>query len=354
MAARELRYQWFESLRKKHDAQVIVVAHHRDDSVETMLLNMIRGTGIRGLCGIRPKNGFIIRPLLCVSREEINRFLEEQNLSFVTDSSNLSDRHTRNFIRLRILPLMAEINPSVGNALAGTAENLADAEHIYLQTIEKSKSLIASDADNGYLYLPIEALMKQPAPKTILYELLKMYGFSRHVSGEIFRALADAPGKIFEATESAYKLLKDRDKLIIFDPDTEIPDEYILSDNTAEWHNLPLTLSARKIPVDSTFKIDKSPLTATFDYDKLHFPLTLRKWKPGDRFIPFGMNGRQKVSDYFTNHKLNLLEKEKTWILCSRNDILWLVGQRIDNRFRVDDETKTAFIINFFRKNCSN
>jgi tRNA(Ile)-lysidine synthase len=167
--------------------------------------------------------------------------------------------------------------------------------------------------------------------------------------------LTDAPGKIFEATESAYKVLKDRDKLIIFEPDTNRLDEYKLNDNTVEWHNLPLTLSARKVRVGGgAFKIDKSPLTGTFDYGKLHFPLTLRKWKPGDWFIPFGMTGRQKLSDYFTNHKLNLLEKEKIWILCSRNDIIWLIGQRTDNRFRIDDGTKTAFIINFSRKNCSN
>jgi tRNA(Ile)-lysidine synthase len=350
MAARELRYRWFEALRKKHGAQAIAVAHHRDDSVETMLLNMIRGTGIRGLCGIRPKNGFIVRPLLCVSREEIERFLEEQNLPFVTDSSNLSDKYTRNFIRLRLLPLMAEINPSIRNVLARTAENLADAEQIYSQTAERSKVLLAEDPDNGHACLPIESLMQQPAPKTILYELLKTYGFSRHVSGEIFRALNDTPGKIFEAADSAYRLLKDRDKLILFKPGTETPDEYRLSDLPTEWRNLPLTLSVRKTPVDRTFHIDKSPLTGTFDYDKLHFPLTLRKWKPGDWFIPFGMNGRQKLSDYFTNHKLNLLEKEKTWILCSRNDILWLVGRRTDNRFRIDDKTKTAFIINFSSK----
>jgi tRNA(Ile)-lysidine synthase len=350
MAARELRYQWFEAVRQKRDAQAITVAHHRDDSIETMLLNLIRGTGIRGLCGIRPKNGFIVRPLLCVDRGAVSRFLEEQNLSYVTDSSNLSDKYTRNFIRLRLLPLMENLNPSVGNALAATAENLADVEHIYSQTIEKSKVLLTEITDKGYIRIRIEKLMQQPVPKTVLYELLKTYGFSPYVSAEIFNALTGESGKIFEATESAYKLLKDRDQLIIFKPDAKMTEEYMLNENMAEWQNLPVNLSAGKISVDSSFEIDKSLLTGIFDYDKIRFPLTLRKWETGDWFMPFGMTGRQKLSDYFSNHKLSLLEKKETWILCSGKDILWLIGQRIDNRFRIDDKTKTAFIINFFPK----
>jgi tRNA(Ile)-lysidine synthase len=353
MAARELRYQWFETMRKEYDAQATVVAHHRDDSIETMLLNMMRGTGIRGLSGIRPKNGFIVRPLLCVSRKEIKQFLKEQKLPSVIDSSNLSEQYTRNFIRLRLLPLMEEINPSVRNALARTAENLADAEEIYIRTIEKYNVLITVDTDKQCVYIPIENLMQQPAPKTILYELLKTYGFSRLVSGEIFRALRNAPGKIFEATpESTYKLLKDRDKLIIFKPDTKIWEEYKLNENLTDWRNLPLTLSVDKVPVDNSFEIDKSPSTGIFDYDKLHFPLTLRRWKSGDWFIPFGMKGRQKLSDYFSDHKFNLLEKEKTWVLCSKNDVFWIIGHRTDNRFRINEKTKTAFIINFSGKNC--
>jgi tRNA(Ile)-lysidine synthase len=353
MAARELRYQWFETIRQKYDAQAIAVAHHQDDSIETMLLNMIRGTGIRGLCGIRPKNGFVVRPLLCVNRETLNQFREEQNLPYVTDSSNLSDKYTRNFIRLRLLPLMEELNPSVRKTFAVTAENLADAECIYSQAIEKFKRLLTDITDKGDIHIHIDRLMQQPAPKTILYELLKTYGFSPYVSEEIFRALTGEPGKIFNATESTYKLLKDRDLLIIFKPGAKIAGEYPLNENLTEWQTLPVTLSAVKVPVDGSFKIDKSPLTGIFDYDKIHFPLTLRRWKPGDWFVPFGMTGRQKLSDYFLNRKFSLLEKEDTWVLCCGKDILWLIGQRIDNRFRIDDKTKTAFIINFSRKNCS-
>jgi tRNA(Ile)-lysidine synthase len=356
-AARELRYRWFETIRGKHDAQAIAVAHHRDDSVETMLLNMIRGTGIRGLSGIRPKNGFVVRPLLGVSREEVKQFLKEENLPFVNDSSNLSEEYTRNFIRLRLLPLMEKINPSVRDALGRTAENLADAAEIYSREIEKYKALVTGNTDDGNMYISIERLMRQPAAKTILYELLKPCGFSRSVSGDIFRTLTDAAavsGKIFEASKSPCKLLRDRDKLIVFKPETKQRDEYKLDEDITDRSNLPLTLSTRKVQVNRSFEINKSASTGTFDYDKLHFPLTLRKWRQGDWFIPFGMNGRQKLSDYFVDHKFNLLEKEETWVLCSGNDILWIIGRRVDNRFRINDKTKTAFIVNFFPENSNN
>lgn len=353
MAARELRYDWFETVRIKHGAQAIAVAHHQDDSIETMLLNMIRGTGIRGLRGIRPKNSVIIRPLHCVSREEIIRYLEEQHIIYVTDSSNLSDEYTRNFIRLRLLPLMEEINPSVRQALARTSENLADAAFIYSQTVRQAKVLLTEVRDNGRIHLSIEKLMQQPTPRTILYELLKDYGFSRDLSKNIFDALGGEAGKIFKAAESGYKLLKDRDELIIFRPEKITTEKYLINGMT-DWHHLPVLLSAKTVPVDDSFRIDKSPFTATFDYDKVSFPLTLRKWQLGDWFIPFGMKGRRKLSDYFITNKLNLLEKEDIWILCSNQEIAWVIGKRTDNRFRIDSQTKTALIINFSPKNCNN
>jgi tRNA(Ile)-lysidine synthase len=316
-----------------------------------MLINMMRGTGIRGLRGIRPKNGFIIRPLLCISQEEIKQYLEENDLKYVTDSTNLSDEYTRNFIRLHLLPLMENINPSVRKTLARTAENLADAEYIYSQTIKQAKSLLTKTYENGHIYLSIDKLMQQPVPQTILFEILKEYGFSRYISGEIFRALASEPGKIFKAPDSEYELLKDRNELVIFKPDTKVIHEYKIKDEMTGWDHLPVTLSAKKVMVDNSFRIDKSPFVATFDCDKISYPLTLRKWQPGDWFIPFGMNGHQKLSDYFSDHKFSLLGKEQTWILCSNQDIVWIIGKRTDNRFRIDNKTKTALIINFSPKN---
>lgn len=352
MAARELRYQWFEELRQKYDAQAIAVAHHRDDSNETMLLNLIRGTGIRGLCGIRPKNGYIIRPLLCISRKNIIRYLQEQNLSFVTDSTNLSDEYTRNFIRLRLLPLMEELNPSVGTALARTAEHVTDAENIYLQTIENASNTLIQETDDE-IRISITDLLKQPAPKTILYELLRPYGFIRQISEEIFHTLNSESGKTFDATGSRFRLLKDRNFLIIYKQPEKTSEIYQIKEINTDTSHLPIRISINKMEVGPSFEIDKSPFTATLDYDKVTFPLILRKWQAGDWFIPFGMKGRKKLSDYFSNQKFSLIEKEKTWLLCSGDHILWIIGQRTDNRFRINADTKHALILNFFKKNCT-
>ncbi len=347
MAARDLRYNWFEIIRKKHNAQAIAVAHHRDDSNETMLLNMIRGSGIRGLSGIRPKNGYIVRPLLCVGRNDLEDYLKTQHLSYITDSSNLSDEYTRNFIRLRLLPLMEEINPSVGTALARTAEHLADAESIYLHTIENAKKRFIQKTDDNEFRISINEIIHQPAPKTILYELLRPFGFTRQVSEDVFHILTGESGKTFNVPDSDYKLLKDRDYLIIYKQPEKTPEIYKIEENNTNYGKLPIELSIHKVKVDSSFKIDSSSDTATFDYDKINFPLSLRKWKPGDWFIPFGMKGRKKLSDYFSDHKISIPKKNKTWLLCCGEDIIWIVGERTDNRFRIDNNTKYALIINF-------
>lgn len=209
MAARELRYNWFEEMRLRLGAQAIAVAHHRDDSVETVLMNLVRGTGIRGVGGIRPKNGYVVRPLLAVSRSEILDWLAEQQLSYVTDSTNLSDAYTRNFIRLRVLPLLEELNPSVKAAIARTADHLAETEAIYLHVVEKARrELVKED-----LRIPIARLMEYPSPATILYELLKPYGFIRQVADDVFRSLTGESGKMFYSTD--YRLLKDREYLLL-------------------------------------------------------------------------------------------------------------------------------------------
>ena len=352
MAARDLRYEWFETIRKKYDAQAIAVAHHRDDSNETMLLNMMRGSGIRGLCGIRPKNGYVVRPLLCVSRGDLIQYMEKHCLPYITDSSNLSEEYTRNFIRLRLLPLMEEINPSVGTTLARTADHLSDVENIYIQVIEQAKNTLIQKVGENEFRISVNEIIKQPASKTILYELLKSYGFNRDISEDIFHALTGESGKSFEATDSQFKILKDRDFLIIHKQPEISRDTYIIGEDNPEGNGLPVKISFHKVKVDSSFIIDKSPLTATFDYSKIKFPLTMRKWNPGDWFIPFGMKGRKKLSDYFSDNKFSILEKEKTWLLCCGEDIIWVIGERTDNRFCVNNNTKDALIINFSEKNC--
>lgn len=346
MAARELRYNWFEEMRQRLEAQVIAVAHHRDDSVETVLMNLIRGTGIRGLGGIRPRNGYVIRPLLAVSRNEILQWLDEQQLSYVVDSTNLSDAYTRNFIRLRVLPLLEELNPSVKTAIARTADHLSDAEAMYLHIAEEARKVLMKENNR----IPIAKLMEYPSPSTILYELLKPYEFTRQVSDDIFRSLAKESGKQFYSP--GYRLLKDREYLLLSPSVKSEMQEYtIMSDDIMEeiWHG-PLELSFCKSVINTDFNIRKDKHIAYFDYDKLSFPLTLRKWKEGDWFIPFGMKGRKKLSDYFSDHKFSRMDKEQIWLLCSGENILWIVGERSDNRYCIDKTTKSVLIVNFFRQ----
>ncbi|MDR1336239.1 MAG: tRNA lysidine(34) synthetase TilS [Tannerella sp.] len=347
MAARELRYRWFEELRSTLQAQAIAVAHHRDDSIETVLLNLIRGTGIRGLCGIRPKNGYLIRPFLSLSRREIMEWLSQQQLAYQTDCTNLSDEYTRNFIRLRLLPLMEELNPSAREAIARTAAHLSEVEMLYAGLMEKERKRIMPDAER----IDIHELMKSPAPQTVLYELVRSHGFTRALSESVFESLQGEPGKTFSAPDASCRIIKDRGFLLL--APCPANDERIYTIGAEDSLTYPVRLSTQKKAVDARFEIEKKASVASFDFDKLAFPLTLRTWREGDRFVPFGMRGRKKLSDYFTDRKFSLVRKERIWVLCSREDIIWVVGERMDNRYRIDPSTKFALIVNFFDDNFS-
>lgn len=348
MAARKLRYEWFEKKRQEYEAQAIAVAHHRDDNIETVLMNLIRGTGIRGLAGIRPKNGFIVRPLLSISREEIVAWLSKEKLPYVTDSTNLSEAYTRNFVRLRVLPLLEEINPSVRNAIERTSVNLSDVETIYLDVIEKAKTVVFQEKDR----ISIPLLMQYPAPATILYELLRPYNFTRLVINDIFLALNKESGKIFYS--STYRLIKDRDSLLITpltQPDCD--SNYVLAGETGKLE-YPIKLSWEKVVLDKDFHIRKDKNIAYFDCEKLTFPLKLRHWKEGDWFIPFGRKGRKKLSDYFSDHKFSYRDKEQIWLLCSGENIIWVTGERSDNRFCVEKATREVLVVHFFQQKYCN
>jgi tRNA(Ile)-lysidine synthetase, N-terminal domain/tRNA(Ile)-lysidine synthetase, C-terminal domain len=340
MAARDLRYEWFESLRQKLEAQAIAVAHHIDDSVETVLMNLCRGTGIRGLVGIRPKKGFVVRPLLSVTRKDVLSWLSENKLSYVTDSSNSSEVYTRNYIRNKILPALLKVNPSVNVAISRTTEHLSDVEALYLHVVEDARKQIFI----GELELSIEKLLDYPAQETILFELLKPYGFSRVVVLEVFQSLNKESGKVFFSPE--YRLVKDRDKLLLGPVKEEEKIEFVIEESDEDFFG-PLNLAFKTRDIDSSFVIEKSKSIACLDYDKLKFPLVLRKWKQGDWFIPFGMKGKKKLSDYFSDSKYSLIEKERAWLLCSGDDIVWLIGERLDNRFCITEKSKRACLIHF-------
>lgn len=334
MAARELRYAWFEELRRKQNAAVIAVAHHKDDSAETLLLNLIRGTGINGLLGIRPKNGNIVRPLLCLDRKEITDYLQEISQPYVTDSTNLQDEYTRNKIRLNLLPLMQEINPSVKDSLLRTAGHLNDAALLYKKGIETGKKNVLTE--QGIL---IDALLQEPAPETLLFEILSPLGFNSTQTKDIFASLHGQPGKIF--LSPACRVLKDRQMLLI-SPTCTVDFSSILSPTSP---SLPFRLTMEERELTTDFVIPRDRSTACFDADKLEQPLTVRHCRQGDSFIPFGMTGRKKVSDYLTDRKFSLMRKEQQWVLCSGPHIAWLIGERTDNRFRIDGKTKRILLI---------
>jgi len=340
MAARELRYEWFEKLRQEVDAQAIAVAHHQDDNVETLLMNLCRGTGIRGLAGIRPKNNFVVRPLLSITRNDILHWLDMHNLSHVTDSTNLSDIYTRNFIRHKVVPLLEEVNPSVSNNISRTANLLSGVESLYLYAIEEIHKKVFVKDD----YISITALMAYPAPEVVLYEILKPYGFNRFVVADVFSVLNKESGKSFYS--STHHLVKDRQYLQLTPIEADIQQRYVLSpDETIFDGAIKLSFQKREIAPD--FSVEKNKNIAFLDYDKLTFPLVLRTWEKGDRFVPFGMKGQKKISDYFSDNKYSLIDKKKAWLLCSGDDIIWIVGDRVDDRFCIKKDTKRAFIIYF-------
>ena len=329
MAARELRYTWFEELRRKLDAQAIAVAHHADDSIETFLLNLMRGTGINGLRGIRPRNGHIVRPLLCLSREDILRYLEHRGQTYVTDSTNLQDEYTRNKIRLNLLPLMQEINPSVRQALLRTAAHLDEAATLYNIGIAEAKERVLRPEGIG-----ITALMEEAEPQALLHEILHPLGFNEAQTNDIFRSLDGQAGKTFES--EGWLVVKDRDLLLMQDKRGMM--------------NRPPRLEITEIERTPDFVIPRDRLIACFDADKLRHELTLRLWQAGDTFIPFGMKGRKKVSDYLTDRKFSLPQKQRQWVLCCGEDIVWLVGERSDNRFRVDERTRRVTLVRVIKE----
>lgn len=334
MAARELRYQWFAEIKEKTKANVIAVAHHQDDSVETVLLNLIRGTGINGLLGIRPKNGDIVRPLLCISRKEITDYLQNAKQEYMTDSTNLQDEYTRNKIRLNLLPLMQEINPLVKGHIIDTSNYLNDVNRIYNKGIEEGKQRVIEKGD-----IRIISLLKEPSPEALLFEILYPLGFNAAQTKNILAMLEGQTGKQF-ISKDGWRVVKDRELLLIDKKEKqEIP---------------PFCLIKEEKEYTKDFIIPREKHIACFDTDKLIGEINLRKWQTGDIFIPFGMKGKKKVSDYLTDRKFSIIQKENQWVLCCGDKIIWIVGERTDNRFRIDEKTKKVTVFKMSEKTTDN
>lgn len=316
MAARELRYSWFEELRRQTGCSVIAVAHHQDDQAETIILNLYRSTGIRGLRGMLPKNGYVVRPLLCTNHEQILYYLKANHLEHVEDSTNSDTTIARNAIRAQLHSLP----PQQIVHIAQTAEYMRQYTQIVDEYINEKKRTILNDNN-----IDIRALLSNVAPKAVLYELLREYDFSD--IDEIYRSLTSQAGKIFYS--STHKILKDRDQLII--------------SKIEETESKTPQIKYQQINDMAGIVFPKATeWTAIVDSKVLQNPLTLRHWEAGDTFSPIGMRGKKKLQDFFTDMHIPLTQKNKIWLLCSGKEIVWVVGYRLDNRYKITPDSKQA------------
>ena len=350
MAARDLRYGYFHSLCKDIGAETVCVAHHRDDAVETFLMNLLRGSGIHGLTGIRPKNGQIVRPLLCVGRQDILDYLHSIGQDYVTDSTNLESIVLRNKLRLQVLPLLKQLNPKAVENIDKTANYLREAEKVY-------NAYFAADPDRGQVpvrnnpaqmadrYLspvriPLDEIAKQPSAECFLHEWLSPYGFNPSQIAQILDDLTGESGREF--LSATHTLLIDRSQLVLEPKQAEIKPLRI--PEAGNYRFSPEILFSVKLTDD--LSISKSEECATLDAANIQFPLTVRQVAPGDAFCPFGMEGRKLVSDFLTDRKISLLEKRRQLVVTAANgDIIWLVGQRTDHRYRITASTHQVLSI---------
>lgn len=335
MAARELRYEWLEQIRNDFEYQYIAIAHNLNDNVETLLINLSRGTGIKGLAGIPVKSGNSVRPLLFAKREEITEYARNNHIEFREDSSNASDKYRRNFIRHQIVPLFNELNPSFIESAGQLINNLCLVKKIYLSEItrlEKESTQILPNETR----INIGVLKNNPYAGLFLHEYLVVIGFSQGTINQIQQSFESESGKTFYSP--THRVLKDRDYLILTPRGSDIAMKYYIDEDMVEIFQ-PLNIQFDILDNEKDFSIPKDTIIACLDFQLLHFPLILRKWQAGDYFQPFGMDGLKKLSDFFIDKKLSLVEKENTWILASGNKIVWVVGHRIDDRFKVTTGT---------------
>jgi len=343
MAARDLRYIWFKELALDHLYNKVAIAHNLNDQAETFFINLLRGTGIAGLRAMKPNNEGYIRPLLSFPREDIEGFATEHECAFREDSSNRSDKYLRNRIRHHLIPLLKELQPALYPVFSETLERLADTETVFLNEIERQRQLIVSVNGNRYL-INIEKLLHLNPIETYLFEFLKPFEFNETAVSQLISVLNDISGKVFLSV--THRLIKDRESLII-EPLTESFHErleVLIEENTVI-PEVPFYIEFKILDRYQFTAFNPSPLMAWLDRDKLTFPLTLRRMQTGDKFRPLGMNGFRKLSDFLTDLKIPLPDKQNTWVVTSGEDIVWVVGHRIDDRYKVTTQTKTIFKI---------
>ena len=357
MAARELRYRYFFQLKEALGADGVCVGHHKEDSVETILINLVRGTGLSGLMGIRPRNHDVIRPLLCVSRQEIEDYLRQQVVPFVTDSTNLIDDVVRNKIRLNILPQLSEINPSVTDAILTTANHLSEVDAIVQESLKtalgKAVSFInpatqvsSNSLSNEPFQLDLSVVRTFPSPSYLLFYILKPLGFSSSQITEMVSHLDGQTGQLWYSP--SHELTHDRGFFMVLPREEAEPRQLVIPETGRYVYDeqLSLRLTERALIPSSNVSFSKVPTVVDLDASSIRFPLTLRRVTEGDRFTPLGMRGTQLVSDFLTNLKCNRFEKRNQLVLLdATGTILWVLGLRINDRFKLTPQSTSCLQI---------
>jgi tRNA(Ile)-lysidine synthase len=356
VAARELRYDWFNELVKTeerrpltddHKTSYILTAHHANDNIETLLMNFFKGTGIKGLQGILPKQGKIIRPLLFAKREEIKLFIKENSLVFVEDSSNNSDKYTRNYFRHQLIPSIQKIFPQVEENLLNNIDRFNEIEILYHQSIDLHKKKLLEKKGNEF-HIPVLKLLKSKPLKTIIYEIIKEFGFTAHQTEEVVNLLKSESGRYISS--ATHKIIKNRGWLIIAPVNTLEANHILINEKEKEIDFEIGKLKLKRQPMTDDGRppsFSASEFTAKLDAKNVSFPLLLRKWKQGDYFYPLGMQKKKKLSKFFIDKKLSLTEKEKIWVVESNKRIIWIIGKRIDDRFKITDTTEHILELTF-------
>ena len=340
-AARDLRYAWFEEISSKASFDRIAVGQHADDQIETFFINLFRGSGSTGLKGMPIKRGKIIRPLLFANREEIEKFASENNLKFREDASNASDKYLRNRIRHQLLPVLEKVSPQAKTSIASSLQYLQEDTLLLQQLIDEKKEALFSSKEKNSI-ISISELKKLKPLEVWVYYLLKAFGFSRETTNDLATVLQNedntSSGKIFHSEN--FQLLIDREHLILQQKNKKKENATYLIKETDDEIKRPIHLRLSSDKFNRNYHFQADPSIAWFDTDKLQFPLTIRKWKQGDRFVPFGMKGNKLISDYFIDNKIDRFTKENTWLLLSGDEIIWIIGHRASEKFRVGKACK--------------
>lgn len=331
VAARQLRYQWFEEVCTEHSFDYLATAHHLDDDLETFLINLSRGTGLRGLIGIPLINDKIIRPFLNFPRADILQYAKEKNSSWREDSSNQTSDYLRNKLRIEVIPRLKEVDHNLLNGFHQTQKYLNDSMALVNDYMALIKNLVVDETEDGF---EIDVLKLQDLPNTnaLLYELLAPFGFTAW--DDISDLLTAQSGK--QIFSESHRILKNRKSLLLVENSFVHNEETYTIKESDTGIDTPINLKIEQVDKTS----DYTPSIVYLDLQKLNFPLQLRKWREGDSFYPFGMKGKKKLSKFFKDEKLSLVAKEKTWVLTSGNHIVWIVGMRSDHRFKVENQTK--------------